>query len=246
MRDGPICCECGRSAKRGQYLYLKQVGDKDVEQWLCHRKSCDDSFNGVLPEEDDRMLEGGFKPGDTMPDGRIVDEVDDKGRPTIVHRPKSDPPPPPPPIAAAVRPQPKPAPKKKRARKDAPAVNTAAVAEKAAAANPKPKKESKPVTQKKTTAAKTTKAPAKKATTKKATAKKAPAKKAPAKKAPVKKAKAKAATKKKTTTRTQTKWTDELKATVRARLEDGETYAAIAPEFNITPQTLWANLNRKK
>ena len=171
------------------------------------------------------------KPGDVLPDGRIVDEVDEKGRPTVVHRERAAAPPASPPI-------PKPQPKKKRTpRKPAPAVNAAAVAEKAAATA----KKEKPVTQKKKTAA----APKKKAVAQK---KKAASKKkaTPSKKTSTKKATSKKAPPKKAT-RTMNRWTDEAKDAVRDRIANGgETYASIASEFGITPQTLWANLNRRK
>ncbi len=42
----------------------------------------------------------------------------------------------------------------------------------------------------------------------------------------------------------ENRWTDELKAKVRNGLKKGETYVAIARAFKVTPQTLWAVLNR--
>jgi transposase-like protein len=41
-------------------------------------------------------------------------------------------------------------------------------------------------------------------------------------------------------------WTHQLKARARKRLKKGETYVAIARDFKVTPQTLWAILNRKR
>jgi hypothetical protein len=42
-------------------------------------------------------------------------------------------------------------------------------------------------------------------------------------------------------------WTDEAKKKYRAQIKAGKaTYASIAKDLGITPQTVWAQLNRKK
>ncbi len=181
-----------------------------------------------------------YKPGDFLEDGRQVVEVDEQGRPTVVRKIKKAPEPQPEPEPTAPpepttegdtveaeppTPQPKP---KAKAKAKAPTKPKASkkqmpdpsvVAEKLGAAT-----KQEPVEE-------TTEDPDM-AKSKKQTKKTKPA---------TPKAKAKS------TSPRGNKWSPEVKAKFAADIKAGKTtYAAIAKDLGITPQTVWASLNRKK
>lgn len=256
-RSARTCEACGRHIRsnntRAVFLFWRP---NEVKAEVCNQR-CLARYN-----EGEDVIPGGemsevqtYKVGDHLPDGREVTEVDADGRPLVVGpKPKGAKP-----ASGAVevarathdtsvsesiaadtahlRKRPSKAPKsepgpaaltevlnaplKKAAKKGKPAskkaINTAAIAEKVAAA----------------------KAPA------------APVAATETKEEDVPKAKAKKAPKKgktaKASTGRKTKWTEDLKTKLRGQLKAGTTtYAAIAKEMGVTPQTVWASLNRKK
>jgi len=232
------CLQCKRTIRtdstKAVYLWDKPDGSS---VWVCGKR-CLDTYGEGEDNAGDQMNET-YKPGDVMPDGRTVVEVDDEGHPTVVAKAKKPQVSSPQPedeepqrlsevVAAATEEK---RTRKPRASKKT-AVDPAVVREKLAAA-------SKPVSEDPDEDASETQEEEPEMKSQKKTAKKTKATKA-AKPAKVAKAKASSA-------RKGNKWTPEAVKKYKAQIKAGETtYMRIAEALGITYQTVWATLNRKK
>ena len=205
-----------------------------------------------------------YKPGDFLPDGRQVLEVDEHGNPTVVKRPRPKPPEGPrvsERVAAetdagdhkAGEPPTKKTPKARKSppkKTGKPAVDPDVVKAKLAAASvptptpepepedpdPEPERE-EPETDEQEPEDEAPSAEAESVEETDVAAKKKAGRK--------KKAATKAAPKK--STRKGNRWSPEVIAKYKAQIKDGKaTYASIAETLEVRPQTVWAQLNSDK